>query len=734
MRNFHSISGLLIALLACILAFSGAFLALQPSLELAANKTSPAPQISVAQLAHKVAIQQPDVERMVRTANGIVFAYGDNDLGNWKLVIDPAAGAGSPAPKAGGSTANSFMIELHRSLFLGDRGRLLTGVSAGLLLLLTLSGAYLLVKRCGGLRNIFAATTGTPSQRLHIGVGKATVVALVLSSATGLYMSLANFGMVPDGSNIEADYPASVAGTTPVPIAQMEALQRIPANDLRELTFPFVGDREDVFAITTGTGQGYVDQATGSLISFAPYGFGQRLYETVYMLHTGENGGWATAILALILGVSVLGLPALAVTGITVWWTRKSRLQKIQNNAPATSAETIILVGSQGNATWAFANTLHTALKTPRQKVHLCALNDMAHDHCGAKNLLILTSTYGDGDAPATADRFIENFSKLTVSRNTKVAVLGFGDTRYSNYCGFAEQVEKILEQKGIARLMEMHTINRQCPHAFRLWGAKLGTALNLQLALNHTPQQPKNCNLVLQELVKNKPTGDADIAILRFSVPQIGTKTIAYSAGDLLGITPPGDASPRFYSLASSSSDGFVEICVKRHKQGQCSNYLHDLRPGAEIQGFIKTNPMFRPPIGTKPVILIGAGTGMAPLAGFARHNTVKRPMFLFWGGRNPKTDFIYQQQIMSCLKSRHLSSMKSAFSKGPKQQYVQDRLAEDARMIRIQIQNDAQILVCGGRPMAAAVRATIDQILEPLNLSVRQLQHQNRYLEDVY
>jgi sulfite reductase (NADPH) flavoprotein alpha-component len=37
------------------------------------------------------------------------------------------------------------------------------------------------------------------------------------------------------------------------------------------------------------------------------------------------------------------------------------------------------------------------------------------------------------------------------------------------------------------------------------------------------------------------------------------------FSAGDLLGIVPEGSALPRFYSLASGSRDGFVEICVSR-------------------------------------------------------------------------------------------------------------------------------------------------------------------------
>lgn len=734
MRTLHSVPGLLIALLIGFLAVSGAFLAVQPALDLAVGTPTPVTQISVALLADRVASQQSGVERLSRKANGTIIAYGNNDTGNWKAIIDPATGLGTPAPETETSALEAFTLELHRSLFLGNRGRILTGFSAIILLVLTVTGTCLLVKRCGGIGNCFTPTRGTLSQRLHIGIGKLTVAGLLLSSATGLYMSLATFGLAPDGGNMDAPYPANVAGTTPRPIAQLEALQQIPVPHLRELIFPFAGDAEDVFAFNSSAGQGYVDQATGSLISFAPNSFGQKLYETVYMLHTGQDGGWISAILALVLGIAAIGLPVLSTTGALIWWKRKSTAPRLSNNDPVVSSDTIILVGSQGNATWGFAEALRNALKASGQKVHLCAMNDVSHEHCQAQNLLVLTSTYGDGDAPASADKFLGKISNLSSPGNARIAVLGFGDTRFPDFCGFAKRTEAVLIKKGFPLLMEFNTINRQCPQTFKGWGVKLSSVLDLELALNHLPQQPKSHQWMLTEIIKNKETEDADIAVLRFALPQTPAKSIAFDAGDLIGITPPGDAAPRFYSLASASQDGFVEICVKRHRNGLCSTHLHSLRPGAKISGFIKTNPLFRPACGSGAIIMIGAGTGMAPFAGFARHNRIKRPMLLFWGGRNPGTDFIYQQQIMSCLQKQHLSRVKPAFSQGPKRQYVQDRVAEDAQIIRAQIANGAQIMVCGGQAMATAVRVTIDQILLPLGISVSQLKQQNRYLEDVY
>jgi sulfite reductase (NADPH) flavoprotein alpha-component len=48
--------------------------------------------------------------------------------------------------------------------------------------------------------------------------------------------------------------------------------------------------------------------------------------------------------------------------------------------------------------------------------------------------------------------------------------------------------------------------------------------------------------------------------------------------------------------------------------------------------------------------------------------------------------------------------------------------------------IDTGAQVLVCGGRDMAAGVKQVFEEILQPLRLEVEDLRAQGRYLEDVY
>ena len=206
------------------------------------------------------------------------------------------------------------------------------------------------------------------------------------------------------------------------------------------------------------------------------------------------------------------------------------------------------------------------------------------------------------------------------------------------------------------------------------------------------------------------------------------------FEAGDLVGIVPPGSTIPRYYSLASSSRDGTLEICVRKHVGGLCSEFLHNLEPGAVINAFIKVNPTFRPARGKTPVIMIGAGTGIAPLAGFVRHNNRQQPYFLYWGGRDPHSDFLYEGAMREGLTEGRLTRLVTAFSRVCNGAYVQDRLREDADLLRDLIARGAQVMVCGGKEMALGVREALDEILSPIGDTAQSLKTKGRYLEDVY
>jgi sulfite reductase (NADPH) flavoprotein alpha-component len=130
----------------------------------------------------------------------------------------------------------------------------------------------------------------------------------------------------------------------------------------------------------------------------------------------------------------------------------------------------------------------------------------------------------------------------------------------------------------------------------------------------------------------------------------------------------------------------------------------------------------------------LIGAGTGIAPLIGFVRQNNRHRPMHLYFGGRDPASDFLYEPLLDEALEDRRLTRLVTAFSRIVGGAYVQDRLREDGGAIRDLVSKGAQIMVCGGRQMAEGVVESLNLILAPLGETVATLKANGRYLEDVY
>ena len=741
LRKFHSLSGLVATLLVVLLSITGAVLSINPFLERTQARVWGASSVSVAELSAKIESRYPGAEQIQRTPSGTVIVYFTDGDRTGADLINPITGA-----TIGAYSKSPFMVwvkNLHRSFLLDTPGRVGAGFAALLMLLLTVSGATLLAKRVGGWRHIFRPIQGSFKQRLHCELGRLVVIGLLLSATTGLYLSAQTLGLIAEHEQTEPSFPSKVDGGVPASIDTLAALKTIPVTDLRELVYPYPQDPNDVYSIRTNQGAGFIDQSTGQLLSYQSYGTGQRFYEFIYMLHTGEGLWW----LGLLLGLTALMVPIMTWLGVQLWWERKRSVTYIDNNADPDSADTVILVGSEGNSTWGFAKTLHDELRKSGHLVHTAAMNSLATHYHQTERLLILTSTYADGDAPASANQFLHQLAQMPDTPALPYAVLGFGDRQFPQFCGYAQQVSETLQNKGWPALQQTEFIDRQSSQTFARWGEAIGAQIGTPLILNHTPSRQPTMTLQLAGRVDYGAEVQAPTSVLRFKIPENISSTGRFhslfrktglpdfEAGDLVGIVPPGGQVPRMYSLASSSVDNVLEMCVRQHQHGLCSNFLHALKPGETIEAFIQPNPRFRPASGKKPVILIGAGTGIGPLAGFIRRNRAHHPTYLYWGGRDPQSDFLYEHELHKYLKDQRLSELNTAFSRvSEDSQYVQSKMLADGSNIRRLVQMGAQILVCGGRDMAASVIVALDDILAPIHLDVIGLKAAGRYREDVY
>ena len=215
----------------------------------------------------------------------------------------------------------------------------------------------------------------------------------------------------------------------------------------------------------------------------------------------------------------------------------------------------------------------------------------------------------------------------------------------------------------------------------------------------------------------------------------------------------------PRYYSIASSPKafPGELHLTVGlvnyenagREKHGACSTYLSEVAVEDEkVPIFIERNPGFRLPENDEtPIIMVGAGTGIAPYRAFVQHRELAdKPgkSWLFFGNRNFETEFLYQAEWQSFMKSGALTKMDVAFSRdSEKKVYVQDRLLEKAPEVYKWLEEGSHFYICGDmKNMARHVQDTLVKIVEKEGVMskenaqeyVANLEKERRLQLDVY
>ncbi|MDO7642346.1 MAG: PepSY domain-containing protein, partial [Reinekea forsetii] len=287
LRTFHSVAAWLAALLVLVLALTGVVLAASPLIDRAQARVSGTSALSIAEVVGRIVEHYPSAEQIERTPSGSLIVYFSAAQNSVADRVDPITGQAIAPYQL--SPVMVWVKSLHRSLLLATPGRVVSATAALLMLLLSLSGIVLLLRRLGGWRRLLGPVQGSLGSRIHAELGRFAVLGLILSATTGLYMSATTLGLLPEYQQTDPLFPDSVSIGTPAPVGQLLALQDLPIGALRDLVFPYPDDPADVFSLRTRDGLGFVDQNSGELLSFQSFGPLQRVYEFIYMLHTGEG-------------------------------------------------------------------------------------------------------------------------------------------------------------------------------------------------------------------------------------------------------------------------------------------------------------------------------------------------------------------------------------------------------------------------------------------------------------
>ncbi|SSY71010.1 assimilatory sulfite reductase (NADPH) flavoprotein subunit [Alysiella crassa] len=274
-----------------------------------------------------------------------------------------------------------------------------------------------------------------------------------------------------------------------------------------------------------------------------------------------------------------------------------------------------------------------------------------------------------------------------------------------------------------------------------------------------NTPQFVKNYAAIAQNADLNQAIGD-DVNAFVQANPIVGIVQkypTKLSAEQLLGLLRP--IAPRLYSISSAQDEVGEEVHLTvgalryehagKIREGGASSFL--ARRAAEdgqIHVFVEQNPHFRLPENpATPIIMIGAGTGIAPFRAFVQQRAASEATgenWLIFGNPHASEDFLYQTEWQQFAKNGYLHRYHFAWSRDQAEKiYVQDKIRENAQLFWQWLQNGAHVYVCGdASKMAKDVeRALIDVIESQGNLSrddaeeyLDNLRQNKRYQRDVY
>lgn len=219
------------------------------------------------------------------------------------------------------------------------------------------------------------------------------------------------------------------------------------------------------------------------------------------------------------------------------------------------------------------------------------------------------------------------------------------------------------------------------------------------------------------------------------------------------------GPLLPRFYSAASSQLMFKNEVHLTvgltsfshqgERRYGVASHFLCNLSSINEtaIPIYVQPTHYFTlPSDDDAPIIMVGPGTGIAPYRAFMQERIAKGSKgknWLFFGERNRKTDYFYEEDWTQWIAMGKLE-IDLAFSRDQAEKiYVQHKMYENAKKVWSWLEEGAFFYVCGdAHRMAKDVEAMLSRIVheqgrmseEAAKAYVKSLRSQKRYLTDVY
>lgn len=529
--------------------------------------------------------------------------------------------------------------------------------------------------------------------------------------------------------------------------------------------------------------------------------------------------------------------------------------------SPAPAAPTLhpltILYGTQTGTAESLAKR---AAKEAGKRGFAPAVLDMAGTDAtklaSEKNVLVIVSTYGDGEPPDSAKALHAALAAESPALGgVRYSVFGLGDTNYTLFCQCGKDFDTRLEKRGAVRVAPRIDCDVDYEEPFKHWLNSALSALGNSSSTSAPELESSSASTAPVEHGKANPfpapllavrklNGEGSAKEVNHVELSLEGSGLAYEAGDALGVIPQNcpdlvnevltelgcdgeeaiptssgelplrialqqhfdlgkppaallealkltprpdildvlDAlragtrdpqasatalvalfrklQPRLYSISSSpkAHPGQVHLTVGavrfeangRPRKGVCSTFLAErcLAGATTVPVFVHHNNAFRLPAdGSKPVIMVGPGTGIAPFRAFLeerRASGAKGRNWLFFGDQREATDYLYRDELVALKNDGLLTRLDLAWSRDQQGKvYVQQRMRENAAELFAWLEAGAHFYVCGD---ASRMAKDVDVALHDLVVSaggrtadeaaayVQALKAAKRYQRDVY
>lgn len=228
--------------------------------------------------------------------------------------------------------------------------------------------------------------------------------------------------------------------------------------------------------------------------------------------------------------------------------------------APKAAASVLnILFGTQTGNAEALAMDIAAAARAQGMQPAVTALDDVSMDSLGAmKRVIVVTSTYGEGEMPDNAQLFWEALAADSAPRLEEVnfAVLALGDTGYDGFCQAGKLIDTRFEQLGGKRMktridcdidfedVAAAWIGETLPLARAIDGGSAAAAMSVvaeppaRAKQGWSRKNPYSAKVSVNRLLSG-PASSKEIRHYEFDLGESG---LDYEAGDALGVVPLND------------------------------------------------------------------------------------------------------------------------------------------------------------------------------------------------